>query len=90
MLYYDRLVISEGINVNKIIESKECDTCHYWYLLDKGSKFQQDVYYSCHDVLMMLVNLNHIAILNIHSSDYQCIISEISKREDVNLLQNLI
>ena len=33
MLYYDRIDISEGIDINKRISSKECDICHYWYFL---------------------------------------------------------
>ena len=35
MLYYDRIDISEAIDVNERSESKECDICHYWYFLDK-------------------------------------------------------
>ena len=34
---------------------------------------------------MMSVNLSNIAILNIKSSDYCCIISLISKNEAINL-----
>ena len=29
MLYYNRIDVSEGINVNKASESKECDICQY-------------------------------------------------------------
>ena len=39
MLYYDKINISEGIDINKTSASKECDICHYWYFLDKGFKF---------------------------------------------------
>ena len=39
MLYYDTIDVSEGINVNKACEQKECAVCHYWYFLDKGFKF---------------------------------------------------
>ena len=28
MLYYDRIDVSEGIDVNKTSASKECDACH--------------------------------------------------------------
>ena len=35
MLYYDRIDISEAIDVNESNESKECDIFHYWYFLDK-------------------------------------------------------
>ena len=31
MLVYERIDISEGIDVNKINLSKECDICYYWY-----------------------------------------------------------
>ena len=31
MLEYNRIDISEGIDVNKTNLSKECDICHYWY-----------------------------------------------------------
>ena len=29
MLYFDRIDVSGGIDVNKTRESKECDICHY-------------------------------------------------------------
>ena len=31
MLYFDRIDVSEGIDINKTNASKECDICHYWY-----------------------------------------------------------
>ena len=40
MLYYDGIDISKGIYINKTSASKQCDTCHYWYFLDKGFTFQ--------------------------------------------------
>ena len=43
MLYYDRINVSEGIDVKKTSESKECDISHYWYFLDKGFTFLPDV-----------------------------------------------
>ena len=35
------------------------------------------------------LNLSDIAILNIHGTDYCCIISEISKSDAINLMQNI-
>ena len=29
MLYFDRIDVSEEIDVNKTSASKECDVCHY-------------------------------------------------------------
>ena len=49
MLCYDRIDVSEGIDVNKISKSKECDICHYWRFLSKGFKFQPNVCHRCHE-----------------------------------------
>ena len=89
MLHYDRISISKGTDVNKTRERKQCDICHYLHFPDKGFKFQTDVFNGCHDVLMMPMNLNNIAILNIYGDDYRCIMGGISKREVVNLLENI-
>ena len=88
MIYYDRIDVSEGIDVNKTSASKECDVCHYWYFLNFSFKFQPNVCNRCHDLLMMSMNLSDIAILNIKGSDYCCIISLISKNEAINVMQN--
>ena len=53
MLYYDRIDVSEGIDVNKTSASKECDICHYKYFLNYSFKFQPNVCDRCHDLLMM-------------------------------------
>ena len=89
MLYFERIDISEWIDVNKTRKSNECDICRYWYFLNKGFKFQPNVCNRCHDLLMMSMNLNDIAILSIKGSDYRCIISNISKNEDINLMKNI-
>ena len=88
MLYFDRTDFFEGIDVNKTSESKECDICHYWYLLDKSFKFHLNVFNECHDLLMTFMNLSDIAILNIKGADYCCIIKGIGKTEAINLMQN--
>ena len=44
MLYFDRIDVSEGIDVNKTSASKKCDICHCWYFLNKGFMFQMENY----------------------------------------------
>ena len=83
-LYFDRIDVSEGTDVNNTSASKVCDICCYWYFLNKGFKFQPNVCIRCHDLLMMSMNLSDIAILNIKGSDYCCI----CKNEAINLMQN--
>ena len=52
-MLYDKIYISEGIDVNKTVKSKESNICHYWYFLNKGSKTQLNNCNGCHDLLMM-------------------------------------
>ena len=36
MVEYDKIDVSEGIDVNKTNALRECDICHYWYFKDIG------------------------------------------------------
>ena len=83
MLHYDRIDISEEIDVNKTSESKECDVCHYRYFLNKGLKLQPNVCNRFHDLIMISKSLSDITILNIKGSGYRCVISLISKNEAI-------
>ena len=89
MLYFDRIDVSEGIDVNKTRESKECDISRFWHFLNKGFEFQSYVCNRCHDLLMMSINLSDIAILKIENANHLCIITWISKSEAINLMQNI-
>ena len=88
MIYYDRIDVSERIDIDKTFASKDCDICHYCYYLNKEFKFQTYVCSRCHDLLMMSMNLNEIVILKIKNADYRCIISGISTSKAIRLLQN--
>ena len=87
MLYFDRIDVSEGTDVNKTSVSKECDICHYWYFLSYSLKFQPNVCNRCHYLLIVSINLSDIAILNIKGSEYRCIISLISRNEAINVMR---
>ena len=89
MIYYDRIDVSEGIDINKTSASKDCDICHYCYFLNKEVKFQPYVCNRCHDLLMISMNLSYIYILNIKNTDYCCIMKGISKSKAIKLLQNI-
>ena len=61
----------EGFDVNRTNSSNQYDICHFWYLLDKGFKFQPDVCNGCHDMWMIYMNLSDSAVLNINGVGYQ-------------------
>ena len=89
MLYYDKIEVSEGIDINKTSASKGCDVCLHWYFLSKGFMFQPCVCNKCEALLIMSMNPNDMPISNIKGSDYHCIISEISKSEAIRLMKNI-
>ena len=43
---------------------------------------------SCHDLLMMSINLSSIVILNLTGVDYRCIVNKIWKCKTVHVLEN--
>ena len=59
----------------------------YWYFLDKGFRFQSSVCDGFPNVVMMPININRFAILNIHDVDYCCIFG-ICQSEIISLLIN--
>ena len=63
MLEYDRIDISEGIDVNKTNASKECDICHYWYFKDIGFKFETYLCNGCHDLIQNAMSFNDVAMI---------------------------
>ena len=73
MLKYNKVNISEGIDVNKTSASEECELCHYWFFKDVGFKFEEHVCNKCHDLLMMAYSLKNIAILSAKSATLRCI-----------------
>ena len=70
MLEYDRIDISERIDVNKSSDkSKECDICQYWYFLYKNFSFQPPRCNGCPDLMQKAVSFNDVAIVSIKDND---------------------
>ena len=44
---YERIDISEGIDIHNTYASKECMLCHYWYFKDVRFKFDPYVCNKC-------------------------------------------
>ena len=89
MLEYDRIDISEGIDVNKSNgKSEECNICHYWYFLDKNFSYQPHLCNGCHDLMQKAMSFNDIAIVFIKGSDYRTHFWYMSKDDAVNIIHN--
>ena len=57
MLQYEKIDVSEGIDVNKTSALEKCELCHYWFFKDVGFIFEKQVCNGCHDLLTMAYSL---------------------------------
>ena len=78
ILEYDRIDISEDIDMNKRRASKECEICHYWYFLDKNFSHEPYPCNGCDDV----------AIVSIRENDYRIHFCYMSKDEAISIMHN--
>ena len=90
MLQYEKIDVSEEIDVNKTSASKECELCHYWFFKDVGLKFQKHVCNGCHDLLTMAYSLKNIAKLSAKGATFRSVLMGISKNEDLKRLNNSV
>ena len=90
MVYYDRIEKSEGIDLTKRNNSKECICQRIFCFFDHRFKFADSVCNGCHVFTMLSVNISNIAIITIKNVDYHCIIHNINKSEAINLLEKSV
>ena len=86
MLEYDRIDISEGIDVNKTNLSKGCDICRYWYFKDIGFKYEKYLCNGCHDSMQKAMSFNNVAIVYVKGSAYRILFWYMSKDDAVNIM----
>ena len=87
---YQKIDVSEGIDVNKTSASKECEHCHYWFFKDIVFKFEEHVCNKCHDLLTNAYSLKNIAILSAKGVTFRCTLMGISKNEGSKRLSNSV
>ena len=64
MLQYQKIDVSEGIDLSKTSTLKECELCHYWFFKHVGLKLEENVCNRCNDLLAMGYSLRNIAMLS--------------------------
>ena len=64
MIEYERIDISDRIDVNKTNKSKECKFCHYWYFLDKNFSCGPYICDDCYNFSQKSRDLKNIAIVH--------------------------
>ena len=82
MLEYNRIDISEGIDINKCEEtSRRCSLCKFYYFLDKKILCN-----GCYDMSVKVVSMQNLAIINHNGNHYRVNFAFISKKDAYNLI----
>ena len=86
MLEYDRIDISEGIDVNKTSLSKECDIWHYWYFKDIGFKYEKYLCNGSYDLMQKAMSFNNVAVVYVKGSAYRIHFWYMSRDDVINIM----
>ena len=86
MLEFERIDISEGIDVNKTNLWKGCDICHYWYFKDTGFKYEPHLCNGCHDLMQKAMSFNNVAVVYVKGDAYRINFWYISKDDATNIM----
>ena len=64
MLEYDRIDLSEGIDINKCkYISKKCSLCKFYYFLDKSFNYGPYLCDGCYDMSLKAKSMKNFAIV---------------------------
>ena len=88
MLEYNRIDISEEIDVDKTNESKECMLCHYWYFLNKNFSYGPYLCDCCYNIMQKSIDTKNIAIVHVRKNAYRIYFLDMSKYEAKKLMIN--
>ena len=88
MISYKSIDSNEGIDFNKSKESIKCMICRYYYFKSVGFKYQPYVCNGCHDFYMGVMSLSDFFIWNVKGVNYRVYTCNISKQEEVDILNN--
>ena len=86
MLEYDRIDISEGIDINKTNLSKKCDICHYWYFQNIFFKYEPYLCNGCHDLMQKTMIFNNVTIVYVKRNAYRIQFWYVGKDDAINIM----
>ena len=89
MLEYNRIDISECIDINKREEtSLRCGLCKFYYFLDKNFSYGPFLCNGCCDMSLKAVSMQNLTIINHNGNHYRVNFAFISKKDAYNLIKN--
>ena len=89
MLEYDRIDLSEGIDVNKCEDtSRKCRLCQYYYFVNKNFNYQRYLCDGCYDMSMKANSMQNLAIIYHKGNAYRIDFVFMSKNGSFHLIKN--
>ena len=102
--FYPQLFLDDALcdvlkcNMKKLLMMKELITikiqvlqdfvCKFWFFVNKNFNYKDCACNGCHNLLMIALSLDNIAVLNVSNVLYRCILMGISKDESLKRLNN--
>ena len=71
ILVYEKIDISDGIDVDISDKSKECMLCCYWHFLNKSFSYGPYLCDRCYNMMQKCNKLKNIAIVHIKENVYR-------------------
>ena len=88
MLEYDRIDISEGIDIKKCKEtSRECSLCKFYYFLDKNFNYGPYLCDGCYDMSLKAISIKNLAIVYRDEQAYRINFASMSKNDAFDLIK---
>ena len=81
MLEYDRIDISEGIDVDKTNKWKEYMFCHYWFFLHKNFSYGPYLCEGCYNMTQKSIDSKNIVIVYFIGNSYRIHFWNMSKNK---------
>ena len=91
MVEYDRIDLSEGIDVNRnILTSKKYYLCGYWYFINKNFNYQKYMCNGCHDLSTKAISMYTFCMGYNNGNAYRINFAIMSKNGALNLIKNAV
>ena len=91
MLEYDKIDLSEGIDVNKCKKtSRKCSLCQYYYFLNINFNYQRYLCDGCNDMATKALSIQHLTVIYHGEHPYRVNYVFMTKNDAFNLIKNLV
>ena len=88
MLEYNRIDLSEGIDVDKCEEtSRKCSLCQYYYFVFTNFNYQRHLCDGRHDISIKAISMQNIAIIYHGGNAYRVNYMFLSRNDAFNLIK---